>query len=214
MVPGLFEHFFMAMSEGGAALLGLLFVAVSIRRTSNAEQPAEAAVLGDATLFALADGFVISAAALHPAVRVAYVALVMSVVGYVWAARGLIHLNRAWARNRSRDLQRWRFRLIGPNLIGLLVNGTQVVAAVRLVFDPTDNTAVGLLASVVLAYYLIALLRAWVIVGGAHFGPRAAFSDGHTTSATLLRQRHLPPWPQVRHGPKGPSPMSRPPLRA
>jgi hypothetical protein len=211
MIPGHFEGFFTAMAGAGATLLGLLFVAVSIRRASELEaQLAEAAVLGDATLFALADGFVISAVALHPAGHVAFVALGMSAVGFAWAARGLIHLTRAWARNSSRDLRRWRFRLVAPNLTGVLVNAAQVMAAVRLALDPTDAAAVEILAGVVVAYYVIALLRAWTLVGGAHFGPRAAFSDRQQPFTSLLRQRHLPPWPHVRHGPRGPSAMTRP----
>jgi hypothetical protein len=75
MVNSRFVSFFSIMGEGGAALLGLLFVAVSIRRAGRAPQePAEAVVVADATLFA----------ALHPDLNVGYVALAMSVVGLAW----------------------------------------------------------------------------------------------------------------------------------
>jgi hypothetical protein len=203
--------FFTAMSEGGAALLGLLFVAVSLRRTESVgEQPREAEVLADGTFFALADGFVVSSAALYSKLNVAYVALGMSAYGLVWAARGLNHLRRAWARSPSPRFHQYRFRLVVPNLAGLLCNAAQIVAAVRLVIHPGDEGATGILSRVVLGYYGIALLRAWTLVGGAHYGPRAALSEAERApTRVLLREHHLPPWPHVRHGLRGPSPLSR-----
>jgi hypothetical protein len=212
MVPSHFVSFFSVMGEGGAALLGLLFVAVSIRRATGApKELAEAVVLADATLFALADGFIVSMAALHPQLSVGYVALGMSAVGVWWAIHGLIHLRGVWMKNGSGDLRSFRLHVVVPNLTGLLLNTGQIVAAIRLAIRPEDDAAMGLLATVLLGYYSIALLRAWALVGGAHYGPRAAFSEANRAPTLLaLKQHHLPRWPHVRHGPRGPSSMTRP----
>jgi hypothetical protein len=179
MVFPRFENFFTAMAEGGATLLGLLFVAVSIRnRTGRArgelsQELSEAVVLADATLYALADGFVISAAALLPQVNVAFVALTMSALSLLWAIHSAVHLKWAWEANASREVWTQRIRVLAHHLGGLIIEVGQIDAAVRLLIHPGDEKAVGLLADVVLSYYSLALLRAWVLVGGAHHGPRA-----------------------------------------
>jgi hypothetical protein len=216
MVPQAYSSFFMVMAEGGAALLGLLFVAVSMRRNGGGapqQQLAEPVVLADAALFALADGFVISAAALHPGLNVAYPALAMSALGLVWAFGALSYLWGEWAKSLSCELRRYRRRVVLPNLVGLLVMACQIDAALRLAIHPGSPAATGLLAGAVLGYYAIALVRAWALVGGAHYGPRAALSESKA-NRNLLRERHYPPWPRVRRGPRGPSAMTRTELRA
>jgi hypothetical protein len=214
MVHRDFVSFFTVMAEGGAALLGLLFVAVSIRRAGQGARPqvAEAVVLADAALFALADGFIVSASALHPRLNVAYLALTMSLFGLAWAISALNHLAREWARNFSPQFRWYRLRVVIPNLIGPALLIIQVDAAVRLSIHSGDESATGLLATAVLGYYSLALLRAWALVGGAHYGLRAALLE--TPAPVLLRERHLPHWPHVHHGPRGPSPMSRHPRYA
>jgi hypothetical protein len=210
-MPPPFVAFFAAMAQVGATLIGLVFIAVSMRQTSQAPKaPIEISVLADATLFALADGFLVSSAAVHPALNTAYVALAMSALGLAWAALAGIHLMRERARNRSAALRTFRLRVVVPNFIGLLINVTQIDAGVRLLRRPGDEAATGLLASVVLLYFALALLRAWTLVGGAHFGPRATLSAVEPVRG-LLRERRLPTWPHVHHGPRGGSPMSRPP---
>jgi hypothetical protein len=211
MIPAHFVTFFTAMAEGGATLLGLLFVAVSIRRTSSATQePTEAVVLADSALLALTNGFIVSAAALQPQIGVGYVALAMTTLVFVWAIHAMMQLKQAWGRSSSPELRGFRFRVVIPNLTVLILGAAQVDAAARLAIHPRDEGAVGLLADVVLGCYSIALVRAWMLVGGADFGLRAAFTKVQQTRA-LLRQRHLPAWPQVHRGPKGPSPLTRPP---
>jgi hypothetical protein len=211
-VPHDLETFFAMMAQSGAALLGLLFVTLSIRRSSPAiQQPVEAIVLADATFFSLADGFVVSSAALHPKLDVAYAALGMSAFGLVWATRALNFLRIEWARNASPELRRYRLRVIGPNLSGLPLNAAQIYAAVRLLLHAREVASLGVLATVVLAHYVIALLRAWTLVGGARYGLRSALAEAERApTRVLLRERHLPPWPHVRHGPRGPNALNRP----
>jgi hypothetical protein len=203
MVPAHYESFFSAMSTGGATLLGLLFVAVSIRRSASADQqqPTEAVVLADATLFALANGFVVSSAALHPKLNVAYVALPISALGFIWLIRVFGRFRRAWATNSSAELRRYRFRVVAPNLVGPLLNGCQVTAGVRLAMHPGDDASMGLLAAVVLGCYSLALLRAWALTGGTRHGLRGAFSEARRSpSRVLLRESNLPRSPHVHPG--------------
>jgi hypothetical protein len=215
MLSPSFETFFAAMTAGGATLLGLVFVAVSIRRATHATQgrPAEAEVLADATLFAMADGFLVSAAAIHPMVNVGYVALAMCAFGLLWAIGAFAGLGRVWARNPSPELRRYRFRVVAPNLLGMLLNATQAVVGVRLVTNPGDETSLGVLGGVILGYYGLCLLRAWALVGGSRFGPRSTFSEARRSPERLVvREHRMPRWPHAHHGPRGPSAISRSPV--
>jgi hypothetical protein len=213
-VPQELASFFSVMAQCGAALLGLLFVTVSIRRgtdaTREARESMEAVVLADATFFALADGFVVSSAALHPKLDVAYAALGMSAFGIAWTIRAFRCLIRAWAKNASLELRSYRFNVVWPNLTGLLLNAAQIYVAVRLLIRPRDISWLEALGTVLLAYYTLALLRAWTLVGGAHYGLRAALSEARREpTRVMLKERHFPPWPHVHHGPRGPSRMTQ-----
>jgi hypothetical protein len=173
VVPSHFDSFFAAAAECGATLLGLLFVAVSIRCSEpGIEIPSEQVALTDTTLFTFANGFILSMTALQPTLNVAYVALAMSAVGLLWGVHVSFHVWRSAAASPSPAARRYRLWLIIPNYGGLVLIAAEIDAGVRLAIHPNDESAVGLLSNVVTAYYAVGLVRAWVLVGGAPYGPR------------------------------------------
>jgi hypothetical protein len=123
MVPVKFVSFFAAMAEGRATLLGLLFVAMSIRSADGigTQEVPEAAFLADGALLALGSGFVISAAALLPDINVAWVVLPMSALGACWATRIVVQLARAWRAQPEPGGWRERTLAVAPNVAAGIV---------------------------------------------------------------------------------------------
>lgn len=176
MVPPAFVDFFMAMAQGGATLLGLIFVAVSIRHSGGEEvtETPEEATLADASLIAMTDGFVVSAFALVPNLNVADVALPMSGVALFWAMNVAVRLGWSWLKAPSAETWIHRIRAIVPTLAALVLAGVQVWVGVVLLERPADADAARGLAIVVVGYYGLALIRSWMLVGGTRHGLRAA----------------------------------------
>jgi hypothetical protein len=178
MVPTTFENFFTAMAEGGATLLGLIFVASSIRRASGdaSDESGGESTLGDAALLALANGFIVSASAIVPEVNVAYVALPMGVLGVGSVLHVALHFLREAKFERAS--KRWSFevRTLSGTVAALGASLGQIDAARRLLLRPRDELAFRQLAIMVLAFYAIGLVRSWMLVGGARHGLRAVFT--------------------------------------
>jgi hypothetical protein len=178
MVPTSFENFFTAMAEGGATLLGLIFVSQSVRRASGeaSDESRGEAVLADAALLALANGFLVSAAALLPEVNVAFVALPLGVLGFGTVVHVAVHLLREWGIDRAANPWVFEARALAGTVLALGFSLGQMDAARRLLLRPHDEHALRQLGVMVLAYYGIGLLRSWMLVGGASHGLRAVFS--------------------------------------
>jgi hypothetical protein len=174
MVPPPFETYFAAMTEGGATLLGLLFVAMSIRRPSSygEQETAAEVVLADGSLMALAGGFAVSASALVPGVNVGFVVLPSGLLAVFWVTAVGVRLVRAAWTGSAAD----RARALIPALVAMAGAVSLVVVGACLWRNAEDTVALRGLAFIVLAFYGIALLRSWLFVGGARQGLRAALA--------------------------------------
>ena len=207
VVPPSFADYFLAMASAGAALLGLLFVAVSVapQRTFGRAAYVEREAVASSAFTALANAFFVSAAALLPGASIGPAALVFSAAGLFstgyLAARAVPAVFR-----RMRGIGRGR-RLVSllVTLLGTLaVYGAELLTALALTRDPTDSAPVSRLAGLVLAVYGLALVRAWELLGAPRFGlggwlnPLGDLDDeeqtparpsGARTSATRLAAR-------------------------
>jgi hypothetical protein len=173
MVASSFVDFFTTMTEAGAALLGLVFVSVSIRRAGGDEADATPgeSTLADAALLLLANGFFISAVAIVPGTHVAYAALPLSMLALWRAVVVGVGLTRAWRAIPSSSLH--LVRVLAPNVVSIVVAVAQGDAAIRLLAHPQDEGATRLLAITVLVNDAVALVRSWMLIGGAREGLRA-----------------------------------------
>ncbi len=174
MVPASFANYFMAMAGAGGALIGLLFVAISInpeRMVGRAAHPEPQAVAAS-TFTALANGFFISAAGLLPG---------QGVIGPTAAALASASLlNSAFLAvramppmyRRSRRMRRWHGVLAMTTmiLISVVVYGVEMVNAIALVRNPSSIGAVFVLATLVMLVYGIALIRSWELLGAPRSG--------------------------------------------
>lgn len=173
MVPSSFGNYFVAMASAGGALIGLLFVAISIRpeRTFGRRAHAQRQAVAANAFSALVNAFFISAAGLIPGHEViGPTTLALASVGILsalsLAVRTLQELSAAGRRSRWTAFARVLF-MIG---VSLAIYGIEIVNALALIRDPSDIGAVFALATLILAVYGIGLVRAWELLGAPRTG--------------------------------------------
>lgn len=174
MVPPQFVNFFLASSGAGAALVGLLFVAVSIapEQIVMANAPVDRQAMASSSFTALLNAFFISLGALIPT-NLGGITLVLSLTG-------LIHsIYLAWSLLKAR--QRWqnmlrRFFLI---VVSLIVYGYELYCAILILNEPQNVGGFFVLTWLLLAVYGIGLTRAWQLLGAHRFGLMGWLSPLH-----------------------------------
>ena len=155
MVPGAYDTYLAALATAAAALIGLLFVAVSVRDDTifGAHAMPGGEALAITAFTGLVSSFVVSVLGLIPKVNIGEPAVVMAVIGIVAMVR----------------LQR---RLhIGRNLIvlaiTLLAYAAQFGFGVLLLADPHSDQLVNL-SVIVFVPLIVSLQRAWSLLQGKH----------------------------------------------
>ncbi len=165
-------HEFFAASAGVAgALIGLLFVAISVapERVIGPEAPEVHAVRAAATLTAFTNALAVSLFSLIPGLGTGGVASAVSVLGMLFM---LGALGRLVPLARAGEL---RFGEISF-LAGLLaVFVIQFVAALKLDAHPHDQGALHTVCILVAVCFLIGIARAWELVGGPRVGAMSIF---------------------------------------
>jgi hypothetical protein len=142
-------------------------------------ESAAEALLADGSLLALADGFAISALALVPGLTLAFVVLPLAGLAFFWVLKVGIRLARSW---REATMLSW-LQAMTPTAVALTIAGSQVYLGALLFLYPNDPGVLRGLAITVVGYYGVALLRSWMLVGGARHGLRAALTSLRTPSS-------------------------------
>jgi hypothetical protein len=154
MVPDALVGYFSAATAAAGALIGLLFVAISLRPDSifgDAAQPAPRR-LAESSFTALVNAFFISLVAIIPGTNLGYVAAIMAVLSlYSTFAR------RVHAPGVS-DLSVIAFTA--------LLYLTELGLGVALIVVPANTDLVYKLAYLAVAAFAIALFRAWALITG------------------------------------------------
>lgn len=168
MVPSAYNAYLAAVATAAAALIGLLFVAVSVRDDSifgpKAMPGGEALAITAFT--GLVNSFVVSVLGLIPKVNIGEPALTMAVIG-------IVSTSRLWRRLHT-----------GRNLIVLAVTlvayAAQCVYGVLLIIKPHDSDQLINLYFIIFTTLIVSLQRAWSLLRGKHLataGGRAQTSD-------------------------------------
>jgi len=166
-MPQEFETFFATSAGASAALIGLLFVAVTRAEPgsifgSEARADRHAAAAGAFT--GLADVFFVSLGALIPGANIGGVVLVVGAV----ALLGTLGLGRELWRRRFEGRRAGRGALLA--LGGFLVYGLQLWYAHSLLRAPSDKGYLSALAFLLLGAYVVGLGRAWELLGAPQKG--------------------------------------------
>ena len=165
MVPEAFINFFLASSGAAAALVGLLFVAISIapEHIVQANAPIERQAMAASSFTALLNAFFISLAALIP-LNIGTVILPMSTIGLINSSF------LAW--NLLKERGRWLnvVRRVFLILVSFIIYGFEFYNAIVIIREPDTVGNFYVLAGLLLGVYLIGLTRAWQLLGARRFG--------------------------------------------
>jgi hypothetical protein len=167
VVPETLRDFFTASTSVAGALIGLLFVAISVsaeRLARESEGTQVHRVRASAALTAFSNALVVSMFALIPGQQIGPAAVAVASVGLLFVIASLLSLIR---------LRRLRWSALGDELflVGLaaalviqLTQGLDVMA------QPRDSGAVQNIAVLVIACALIGIARSWELIGGPEIG--------------------------------------------
>jgi hypothetical protein len=162
MVPAAYDAYLTAIATAAAALIGLLFVAISIRDDMifgpNAIPGGEA--LAITTFTGLVNSLVVSLIGLIPKVNIGEAAVVMAVVGIVAVAR--LHGRLHTGKNRI------------VLILTLLAYLTQFGLGVQLLVNSHDSNQLINLSIVVFVTLIVSLQRAWSLLKGKRVTSAAA----------------------------------------
>lgn len=167
MVSEGLHDFFVAAASVGGALVGLLFVAISVSSSRLAEGGAVGRmhrIRAAAALAAFTNALVVSLFALIPGHKIGISSVVVALLGIGFVCASLLSLVRS-GRVPWRSLGDAVFLL---GLIVLLV--FELINGVEVVLRPDDGGAVNTIAVLVVVCFLIGVSRAWELIGGPSIG--------------------------------------------
>ncbi|HEX6542566.1 MAG TPA: hypothetical protein VF040_12480 [Ktedonobacterales bacterium] len=160
MVPQTFLTFFAASLTADGALIGLLFVAISIApgHTLGKEAELERELAANSAFSALVNAFLISMIALIPGITIGWAVVVIAAISML---NTIVH-----TADKLRRSQRMFQRSILYTIGGILVYGLEIYYSIQIIQQPlhSEEGLYGLMI-VLVAVFGVALARAWTLLG-------------------------------------------------
>jgi hypothetical protein len=167
VVPADIQLFFQASAGVAGALIGLLFVAISVAgpRLTRAEAASQIhRIRADAALTAFTNALTVSLFALIPGDKIGWTTFAVGIGGLVFVVASLVSL----ARMR---IKRWRTLRDALFLVGLAVCFVlQLTAGLDVANNPGDSSSVNNIAILLVIFFIIGISRAWELIGGPSIG--------------------------------------------
>jgi hypothetical protein len=198
VVPDSFITYFVVNVGASAALIGLLFVAVTVapERIFGRDRTVKGLVLASSAFIALLDAFFVSMVAVIPKANIGSAVLVMGVLALLNTLSMARHL---WVDRHHTPLTQGLLLLLGS----LVIYSYEINFGVALLQNARDVQAVQGLAYLLLGVYAVGVARTWMLLGGQHEGLLSllGFVEVGTGAAPLPQ-----PDEQVRDGDAVPVP--------
>ena len=163
MVPLSFHDFFSGCATIAGALIGLLFVAISVspEKLTGATARTDHQVRAGAAFSALVNTMVIALVALLPGASLGEAGLALAAAGLATTAGLVIVLYREHGKVRRGDATMF--------LVMLVLYGLQLANAIKLDAAPHDVNAVNDQGLLAIGFFVFGIARAWQLVGAREF---------------------------------------------
>jgi hypothetical protein len=161
-----FHEFFVAAAGVAGALVGLLFVAVSVTQERLAKEGESQLhrVRASAALTCFSNALAVSLFALIPGVGVGWTATVVAVLGMLFIAASILSLVRLRAEHGTSP--RDALFLAGQTVILII----QLVAGISAINSPDAVGDIRAITIAVIVCFFIGIARAWELIGGPEIG--------------------------------------------
>jgi hypothetical protein len=167
VVPADIHDFFAASAGVAGALIGLLFVAISVsagRLTTTEVSGQLHRIRAYAALTGFLNALTVSLFALVPGEKIGWTATIVAILGLSFIVASLLSITRVrqvrWPRARD------ALFLLGLGVTFVL----QLLSGLDVVSHPGDAGTVNNIAILVIVCFLIGIARAWELIGGPYIG--------------------------------------------
>jgi hypothetical protein len=167
MVPAAFLTYFAACAGAGGALIGLLFVAISIvpEDTNKNGLSVERRVTANNTFTAMINAFFISLAALIPSMNVGFITLILGLIGLSNS------LGMDWLLIKDRSSSS---SSLLPKLLTVITTlglyGYECYIGLQLIISPKNVDSIVTISVILLGIYGWGIVKAWELIGLNRFG--------------------------------------------
>ena len=191
MVPEALHDFFLGSAGVAGALIGLLFVAISVSGEKLAREEASSQIprlRAYAALTGFINALAVSLFALIPDSGIGTSSVSVALVGLVFVVAALLSLIRL--RRLRWSTARDAFFLFGQSVVFVL----QLIYGIELSGSTPNPGAANAIAILVVVCFLIGISRAWELIGGPDIGIKhevvALIRQGESANEGEGRHRH------------------------